>query len=101
TKEEIDTPKAYERYEKAAPITYLSKDDPPALLTYSFPNDEVTATSDLNLVVHHPKFGIALKERMDKLGIECVVEYKGQPEAPKVSTVDFFKKHFERARASR
>src|SRR6185295_11057677 len=71
TKEEIDTPKALERYEQAAPITHLTKDDPPALLTYTLPNDEVTATSDLNLVVHHPKFGIALKQQMDKLGIEC------------------------------
>jgi len=101
TKEEIDSPKALERYEQAAPITYLTKDDPPALLTYTLPNEEVTATSDLNLVVHHPKFGLALKQQMDKLGIECVVEVKGQPEAPKVSTVAFFKKHFERARASR
>src|SRR6185503_4219668 len=101
TKEEIDSPKAIERYEQAAPITYLTKDDPPALLTYSLPNEDVTATSDLNLVVHHPKFGIALKERMDALGIECVVEYKGQPEAKKVSTVEFFRKQFERARASK
>ena len=101
TKEEIDSPKALERYDQAAPITYLTKDDPPALLTYTLPNEEVTATSDLNLVVHHPKFGIALKQQMDKLGIECVVEYKGQPDAPKVSTVEFFRKHFERARASR
>lgn len=98
TKDEIETPKAYERYEKNAPITYLTKDDPPALLTYSFANEEVTATSDLNLVVHHPKFGIALKERMDALGIDCVVEYKGQPDAKRISTVDFFRKHFERAK---
>jgi len=101
TKDEIDSPKALERYEQAAPITFLTKDDAPALLTYTLPNEEVTATSDLNLVVHHPKFGIALKEQMDRLGIECVVEYKGQPEAKKVSTVDFFRKHFERARAGR
>src|SRR5688572_7624264 len=52
TTDEIDTPKAHERYEKAAPITYLTKDDPPALLTYSYPNAEVDAKSNLNLVVH-------------------------------------------------
>jgi hypothetical protein len=27
-------------------------------------------------VVHHPRFGIALKERMEKLGIECEVVYR-------------------------
>jgi len=74
--DEIDTPRAYERYEKAAPITYLSKDDPPALLTYSYPNEEVTEKTPLGLIVHHPKFGIALKERMDKLGIQCIVQYQ-------------------------
>lgn len=98
TQEEIDTPKACERYEKAAAITYLTKDDAPAHLSYSFPNDVVTATSDLNLVVHHPKFGIALKERMDALGIDCVVEYVGQPDGKKTPVVDFIKKHFDRAR---
>ncbi len=99
---EWDTPKAYARFEQAAPITYLTKEDPPALLTYSFANEEVSATSDLGLVVHHPKFGIALKEAMDKLGIECVVQYRGsKPEetlrhggGDPISTVDFIRKHF-------
>ncbi len=92
---EFDTPQAYERYEKAAAVTYLTKDDPPALLTYSFADEEVTATSSLDLVVHHPKLGLALKERMDALGIECRVVCKGQPP---VSVVDFIRKNFERVK---
>ena len=100
-----DTPEAYQRYEAAAPITYLTKDDPPALLNYSYQNVEVTNTSDLGLVVHHPKLGIALKDQMDKLGIECIVQYRaaegnktqrhggGDP----IGTVDFIKKHFAAA----
>jgi len=92
---EFDTPKARERYEKMAAVTYLTKDDPPALLTYNYVNEEVTATSNLDLVVHHPKLGYALKERMDALGIECQVVCKDQPAA---SAVDFIKKHFERAK---
>ncbi len=99
--EEIDTPRAYELYEKAAPITYLTKEDPPALLSYSFPNDPVDAKSDLNLVVHHPKLGVALKERMDALGIECVVQYRGQEGVGGTTPLDFIKRHFERARKAR
>ena len=103
---DADTPEAYKRYEAAAPITYLTKDDPPALLNYSYQNVEVTNTSDLGLVVHHPKLGIALKEQMDKLGIECIVQYRaaegnkthrhggGDP----IGTVDFIKKHFAAAK---
>ncbi|MCE9606364.1 MAG: alpha/beta hydrolase fold domain-containing protein [Planctomycetia bacterium] len=102
---EADTPEAYRRYDEAAPITYLTKEDPPAMLVYSYANEEVTATSDLGLVVHHPKFGIALKEQMDKLGIECVVQYRnstgngivrhggGEP----TTGVGFILKHFAAA----
>ncbi len=102
---DADTPAAYKRYEVAAPITYLTKDDPPALLNYSYTNPDVTSTSDLGLVVHHPKLGIALKEQMDRLGVECIVQYRaaegnkivrhggGDP----VATVDFIRKHFEAA----
>lgn len=96
--EEIDTPKAYELYEKAAPVTYLTKDDPPALLSYSYANTPVDGKSDLGLVVHHPKLGLALKERMDALGIECVVQYKGQEGQKPVSPAEFIRKQFERAK---
>ena len=56
--------------------------------------------------MHHPKLGIALKEQMDKLGIECIVQYRaaegnktqrhggGDP----VATVEFVKKHFAAAK---
>ena len=97
TKEEIDTPKAYALYEQMAPITYLTKDDPPVLLSYGYPNEEVTATAELGLVVHHPKLGLALKQRMDALGIECVVQYKDQPGATRTSPVEFIKKQFAMA----
>jgi acetyl esterase/lipase len=109
TRDQIDTPEAYQRYEEMAPITYLTKDDPPALLLYSFANEEVTADSSLNLVVHHPKFGIALKERMDMLGIECIVQYRGaasnqivrhgESEAP-VNSVQFIRQHLKKEESS-
>lgn len=93
TAEEIDTPKAYKLYDQASPIIYLTADDPPALLTYGSPNDEVTGKTPLDLIMHHPRFGIALKERMDKLGIECIVQYEGQPSGRRVTAADFLRKH--------
>ncbi|MFB3826289.1 MAG: hypothetical protein ACE15B_05945 [Bryobacteraceae bacterium] len=56
------------------------------------------AQLDVQIVVHHPRFGIALKQRMDRLGIECVVQYPGQPGGERVEPLDFIKKHFEKAR---
>lgn len=106
TADEIDSPRAYKLYEQAAPITYVTPDDPPALLSYGFRNEEVDENASLDLVVHHPKLGIALKEKLDELGIECIVQYRdptnkgivrhgsGEPVEP----VDFIKGHFELAR---
>jgi acetyl esterase/lipase len=103
--DEIDSPRAYKLYEEAAPITYLSRDDPPTLMMYSYPNEEVNERTSLGLIVHHPKFGIALKQQLDQLGVECVVQYPdraggrlvrhggGEP----VTAVEFIRKHFERA----
>lgn len=76
------------------------------LLTYSYPNEEVKAETSLVLIVHHPGFGIALKEQLDKLGIECIVQYQDQRggklvrhkrNAATVSAVDFIGKQFRRA----
>jgi acetyl esterase/lipase len=99
--DEIETPKAYKLYEEMAPITYLTQDDPPAHLSYSYADEKCDAKSNLGLVVHHPRFGIALKEAMDKLGIECVVQYKGQPAGERVSALEFIKKQFDRARKAK
>ncbi len=97
--EEIDTPNAYRRYEEAAPITYLTADDPPAYLSYNRADEPCDASSDVQLVVHHPRLGIALKERMDNLGIECVLRYRGQSASPNMEPLEFIRKHFDRARA--
>jgi acetyl esterase/lipase len=103
---DADTPEAYKRYDAAAPITFLTKDDPPTLMNYTYQNVEVTNQSNLGLVVHHPKLGIALKEQMDKLGIECIVQYRaaegmkterhggGEP----TNAVEFIRKHFAAAK---
>jgi hypothetical protein len=105
--EEIDSPLAHKRYEEASPITYLSRDDPPVLLDYSYPNEEVDANTSLGHMVHHPKFGIALKEKFDSLGIECIVQYPKMeseqmvrhgagPSVQPISKFDFIKRHFEK-----
>jgi acetyl esterase len=98
TADEIETPKAYARYDEFAPITYLTKDDPPAFLDYSYANEEVNSTSSLALVVHHPKLGLALKRRMDALGIECIVQYRGSEAEPRLTQFEFIRKHIEAAK---
>jgi len=58
--------------------------------------------------IHHPKFGEALKDKLDALGIECVLrhreEYAGRTD-PKDQMfrdmVAFFVRHFGQSRGSR
>ena len=89
---------AFPRYEDGSAVTHLTADDPPVFLFYSRPNTP-PPPGDLGTGIHHPRFGYYLKERMDKLGIECAVktkdDYQGKPPGqPQRDIVDFFLKHF-------
>ena len=65
-------------------------------MQYGGKNTEVGEKTPLGVIVHHPKFGIALKERMDKLGIECVVLYPDNPApAQRVTAVSFLLEHLK------
>lgn len=59
--------------EQTAPINLVSAGDPPAYLTYTQQNVPTTAETDAGTGIHHPTFGYLLKDKMDTLGIECVV----------------------------
>jgi hypothetical protein len=61
---------------------------------YSEPNEPLPPDAKPGAGIHHPRFGFFLKERMDKLGIECQVrlreEYGGDrasraPDVPPAS----------------
>ena len=85
----------YKLFEECSPLTHLTKDDAPALLVYSSTLE--TPITNQNVGIHHPRFGKALKEKMDALGIECQVHtgiQKGGPEHTKL-TMDFMKRHFK------
>jgi acetyl esterase/lipase len=80
-------------FEEVSPITHLTRDDPPVLLSYGRALDaEVT---DTGIGIHHPLFGKVLKEKMDELGIPCELYAAGKrvgggaPRRP----IDFLKEH--------
>ncbi|HTM49387.1 MAG TPA: alpha/beta hydrolase [Bryobacteraceae bacterium] len=89
---------AFKRYEEGSAVTHLTKDDPPVLLQYSRGNTPMPP-ENTGIGIHHPRFGYFLKEKMDKLGIECVVktadDYTGKPAGQQQrDIVEFFKQHF-------
>jgi hypothetical protein len=121
TLDELDTPKAYVLYEDAAPITHVSSDDPPVIMYYTEPKADLTPGPNTgpNLYypdfgkplegfdkpgwgIHHPKFGVALKEVLDPMGIECVLIHRDDyPDGTNAGSevnrhmVQFLQKQFE------
>ncbi len=77
--EQVGTPEAQALYDRAAPITYLSADDPPvfAFYTYRMTPVPLPPDADPDVVIHHPQFGVVLKQRMAALGITCVLRLPG------------------------
>ena len=66
--EELETDKAAKLYEDSSPITHLTKDDPPVMVTHNGndePNDKPGGG------IHSKKFGEILKAEMAKLGLSC------------------------------
>lgn len=86
-------PEKLKLFEQVSAINFLTKDDPPVLLCYNSKLD--TPISSQSIGIHHPKFGMMLKGKMDTLGIECRVETgvgKGANLSP--MTLGFIKKQF-------
>jgi acetyl esterase/lipase len=87
-------------FEEGSAITYLTKDDPPVFLYYTH-NVNPLPPANQNEAMHNPRFGIMLKEQMDKLRIECVFrtpkDYEDRSARPFTGEmVDFFQKYFPR-----
>jgi hypothetical protein len=89
-----DLPAAkYKLMEETAPLTHVTKDDPPAMLSYASQMD--TPIRNQGIGIHHPKFAQVLKEKMDKLGIECHIHTRltrGSDEWTQ-QTMRFIKQH--------
>ena len=102
---EYDSPRAHKLYDEAAPMTYLTRDDPPVFMFYSITPRERVSPGSTEAGLHHIAFGLALKERMDSLGIEIVVrhadDYRAsnrEPHAPDTDRAAFMARHLQARR---
>jgi hypothetical protein len=69
-----DPPPAKARVmEQTAPITFVGPGAPPVYLTYTQEPLPTTPETSAEVGIRHPTFGFPLKEKLDALGIECVV----------------------------
>ena len=94
----LTTTRAFPVYEASSAATHVTRDDPPVLLFYRRPTAK-PAPSDTMTGIHHANFGFYLKQKMDALGLSCIVrtpdDYPdGNVEARRErETVEFFVRH--------
>jgi acetyl esterase/lipase len=100
--DEGDTSKAYRLYEAASPINFVSRDDPPVFLFYNEPKAPLPADAQPGQGIHHPNFGTALKDKLDPLGIKCMLRHVDEYpdpsalDAPFLEMLSFFQEQFRR-----
>ena len=92
---DMQTEKVQKLIKEASPLYYLTKDDPPVWAYYSVaakPQTDATTVSD---AIHHPNFGVVMKEEMDKLKLECKLRHKDDGKTVNDDVLAFFMKHFK------
>ena len=93
TTEEMKTASGLKLYEAISPLTYLTKDDPPVWAFYSVSAKPLTAESTTSDAIHHPGFGVVLKESMDKFKIECKLRHRDDGQKVNDDMVRFIQKY--------
>jgi hypothetical protein len=82
TEADAESARVQRLYEEASPLNLVSADDPPIILFYSEPNAPLPEHSRPGQGIHHPRFGAALKARLEPLEVECLLrhsdDYRGQ-----------------------
>lgn len=75
-------------YVEFSPYNHLSADDPPLLMTYG--NDMTLPSKNAGHGIHHPVYGVKMKEKADKLGHECHLLIRGVSKSKQYTDADEF-----------
>lgn len=75
-------------YKEFSPYNHLTADDPPLLMTYN--NNMKLPSENAGHGIHHPVYGVKMKEKADKVGTECHLLIRGVSKSKKYATSDEF-----------
>ena len=75
-------------YVEFSPYNHVDGKDPPLLMTY--PADMTLPSKDAGHGIHHPVYGVKLKEKSDGLGHECHLLIPGVSKSEKYASPDEF-----------
>jgi acetyl esterase/lipase len=65
-----------EVFKEGSALGQLAADARPVLVFYRTPDAPLDETLNAGTGIHHPQFGRVLKEKMDALGVECVLSLR-------------------------
>lgn len=76
---ELKQPEKQKLVVDASPITHVTPDDPPTFMGYEFPlgGTPLPPKTPIDTSIHHSEFGVILKEKLDAVGVENVLQTDG------------------------
>jgi len=75
-------------FKEFSPYNHLTADDPPLLMTYN--NNMKLPSENAGHGIHHPVYGVKMKEKADQVGTECHLLIPGVSKSKKYATFDEF-----------
>ena len=75
-------------FEEFSPYNHVDAKDPPLLMTYAA--DMTLPSKDAGHGIHHPVYGVKLKEKSDKVGHECHLLIPGVSKSEKYANANEF-----------
>lgn len=80
--------KYHSLYVEFSPYNHIDAKDPPLLMTYG--GDMTLPSKDAGHGIHHPVYGVKLKEKSDSVGHECHLLIPGVSKSDKYASADEF-----------
>lgn len=78
----------HDLYVEFSPYNHVDANDPPLFMTYG--NDMTLPSKDAGHGIHHPVYGIKLKEKSDSAGHECHLLVPGTSKSDKYANANAF-----------
>lgn len=80
--------KYHDLYVEFSPYNHVDAKDPPLFMTYG--GDMTLPSKDAGHGIHHPVYGVKLKEKSDSVGHECHLLISGVSKSDKYANADAF-----------
>ncbi len=90
--EELHDPRVVDLARQVSPYTHVSPGDPPVYLAHTGRNRSVNRFTLPTIWIHHPLFGIKLRQRIHDAGNQCTLHYRNGP-PPAQGPITFLTQH--------